>query len=83
MIIRSLLLFAAIAPLLGAAPRGETVFWDITPVVADGTVSHLDLTLHFQGSADGETVITLPDHGGANANSIAGSATSGPNGRSW
>ncbi len=56
--------FAAIALLFGAAPRGETVFWQIEPIVTEGHVERLDLTLQFPGDADGETTLDLPDDWG-------------------
>jgi len=59
-----LLSFAAIALLFGAAPRGESVLWHVTPVVSEGRVERLDLTLHFPGDSDGETQLDLPEDWG-------------------
>lgn len=64
MVTKHILTFAAIALLFGAAPRGEPVFWRVTPVVTDGAVSRLDLLLSFPGDTDGETTLKLPDEWG-------------------
>ncbi len=61
---KQFLIFAAIALLFGAAPRGETVLWRVTPVVTNDAVSRLDLTLQFPGDADGETTLQLPNDWG-------------------
>lgn len=63
MSVRYFLLFTAII-LLPVVARSETVLWEITPAVADGAVTHVDLVLRFEGSALGETEIALPDEWG-------------------
>jgi len=65
MTFRILAAVAAIALLSGGAPRGETVLWRVSPVLSEGAVTRLDLSLSFPGGADGETTLQLPsDWGG-------------------
>lgn len=55
----------AMAALFGAAPPGEAIFWQVTPILEGGEVRRLDLQLTFPGDADGETLLALPsDWGG-------------------
>src|SRR5687768_15030880 len=57
-----LALAAAALGLAGAAPANpETVAYTATPVLQDGKLTALEISISFRGDADGETVLALPD----------------------
>lgn len=64
MFARNLIAAAAIAALFGAAPRTAPAEWHITPILTEGAVTRLDMTLTFPGDPDGETLLDLPDDWG-------------------